>query len=120
MPWMLDFLSLVMMTKGQFRSAATLKKILTVISCHFDMPDTQLVIRWQITEHNRGKLDAKEKVAVSFKYLFVYPFGVKIIFIWVSDPQIFIHPANLDNKYGELSFELNSSYKKHLKGIEPY
>ena len=45
MPWMLDFLSLVIVSKGQFRSAAAVKKILTVISGHFDMPDTQLVIR---------------------------------------------------------------------------
>ena len=41
MPWMLDLLSLVTGTEGQFISEATIKKTsLRVFSQHFDMPAT--------------------------------------------------------------------------------
>ena len=44
---------------------------------------------WVAGEHSIGKLNAKEKAAFSVKYLFVNPFGIKSISIWVSNPQIF-------------------------------
>ena len=48
-------------------------------------------------EHCRGKLDAKEKAAFSFKYLLVYSFRVKSVKDslpeWVTH-QFFMQPAN--------------------------
>ena len=64
------------------------KKSLRVISKHFDILSTQLLgdkdlslLRnnhlWHVaSEHRRVNLDAKEKAAFSFKYLFTYLFDI--------------------------------------------
>ena len=48
-------------------------------------------------EHCRGKLDAKEKPAFSFKYLLVYSFRVKSVKDTLPEwatCQFFMQPAN--------------------------
>ena len=70
-------------------------------------------------EHCRGKLDAKEKAAFSFKYLLVYSFRVKS----VKDP---LYPSGqptsfscslqiLDEKCIEFSSELNGTLLRFLQ-----
>ena len=46
MPWMLDLLSAASVTEEQFISETTVEKMsLRVISEHFDMPASQLLLR---------------------------------------------------------------------------
>ena len=69
-------------------------------------------------EHCRGKLDAKEKAAFSFKYLLVYSFRVKsskTLFTRVGDPPVFLCSLQiLDEKCVEFSSELNGTLLRLL------
>ena len=70
-------------------------------------------------EHCRGKLDAKEKAAFSFKYLLVYSFRVKSIedALYPSgQPTSFSCSLQiLDEKCVEFSSELNGTLLRFLR-----
>ena len=69
--------------------------------------------------NTRGKLDAKEKVAFSSKYLLVYSFRVKSIedALYLSgQPASFSCSLQiLDEKYVEFSSELNGTLLRFLQ-----
>ena len=67
-------------------------------------------------EHCRGKLDAKEKAAFSFKYLLVYSFRVKSALYLSGQPTSFSCSLQiLDEKCVEFSSELNGTLLRFLR-----